>query len=310
MISNFFLTAIRNIRRNLSYTLLNVSGLTLGIAACIIIFLVVRNELSYDQYNSKANRTYRVTLNAIDFNPSVSMVITPNLRNDFPELEAVTQVWFQQEGVVKVGEQRYNEKQYCFVDENFMKVFDHQWLQGSSRSLSEPNTIVLTKSLAQKYFGNRDAMGQVIKLDNQFDLKVAGIIKDPPPNTHLPFQFLVSFETVRKDIDPVKQHFYQIMGGFTYFVTPGHYDINKMQRQMPAFVARHWGADMAKEARLPLQPLTAIHYDTRYLHNPDMPTVSKDSYWAVAAVGLLILLIASINFINLSTVYLNFPFSF
>ncbi|AEW01430.1 hypothetical protein A4D02_05420 [Niastella koreensis] len=301
MISNFFLTAVRNIRRNFSYTLLNVSGLTLGIAACIIIFLVVRNELSYDQYNSKANRTYRVTLNAIDFNPSVSMVITPNLRNDFPELEEVTQVWFQQDGTVKVGEQRYNEKQYCFVDGNFMKVFDHQWLQGSSSSLSEPNTIVLTKSLAQKYFGKHDAMGQVIKLDNQFDLKVAGIIKDPPPNSHLPFQFLVSFETIRKDIDPVKQHFYQIMGGFTYFVTPEHYDINKMQRQMPAFVARHWGADMAKEARLPLQPLTDIHYDTRYLHNPDMPTVSKDSYWAVAAVGLLILLIASINFINLST---------
>jgi ABC-type antimicrobial peptide transport system permease subunit len=301
MISNFFLTAIRNIRRNFSYTLLNVSGLTLGIAACIIIFLVVRNELSYDQYNSKANRTYRVTLNAIDFNPSVSMVITPNLRNDFPELEAVTQVLFESEGVLKVGEQRYNEKQYCFVDEYFMKVFDHQWLQGSPAALSEPNSIILTKSLAQKYFGSRDAMGQVIKLDNQFDLKVAGIIKDLPPNTHLPFQFLVSFETIRKDVDPLKNGFYQINGGFTYFVTPEHYDINKMQRQMPAFVARHWGADMAKEARLPLQPLTEIHYDTRYLHNPDMPTVSKDSYWAVAAVGLLILLIASINFINLST---------
>src|SRR4051812_29355357 len=153
MISNFILTATRNIRRNLSYTLLNVSGLTLGIGACIIIFLVVRNELSYDQYNSKANRTYRVTLNAIDFNPSVSMVITPNLRNDFPELEAVTQVWFQSQGTVKVGEQQYNEKQYCFVDEYFMKVFDHQWLQGNAHTaLSEPNSIVLTKSLAQKYF--------------------------------------------------------------------------------------------------------------------------------------------------------------
>src|SRR5581483_1895094 len=152
MTSNIFLTAIRNIRRNLSYTLLNVLGLTLGIATCIIIFLVVRNELSYDQYNRKAHRTYRVTLNAIDFNPSVSMAITPNLRNDFPQLEAVTQVWFQQDGVVKVGEQRYNEKNYCFADEYFMNVFDHQWLQGNSQSaLSAPNAVVLTKSLARKY---------------------------------------------------------------------------------------------------------------------------------------------------------------
>jgi hypothetical protein len=302
MISNFFLTAIRNIRRNVSYTLLNISGLALGIGTCIIIFLVVRNELSYDQYNSKADRTYRVTLNAIDFNPSVSMVITPTLRNDFPGLEAVTQVWFQQAGVLKVGEQRFNEKQYCFVDEYFMHVFDHHWLQGNPQTaLSAPNSIVLTKSLAGKYFGKGEAMGQVIKLDNQFDLKVTGIINDPPPNTHLPFRFLVSFETIRKQIDPINNGFYNIAGGFTYLVTPPHYDINKLQKQMPAFIARHWGKDMAKEARLPLQPLTDIHYDTRYLHNSDMPTVSKESYWALGAVGLLILMIASINFINLST---------
>lgn len=302
MISHLFLTAIRNIRRHFSYALLNVLGLTLGIATCIIIFLVVRNELSYDQYNRKANRTYRVTLNAIDFNPSVSMAITPNLRNDFRELEAVTQVWFQSGGIMKVGEQRYNEKEYCFVDGYFMNVFDHQWLQGNPHTaLSAPNAVVLTKSLAGKYFGKGDAMGQVIRLDNQYDLKVTGVIKDPPPNTHLPFQFLVSFKTIEKELDPANQNFYQIMGGFTYVVTPEHYDIKRLQQQMPAFVARHWGNDLAKEARLPLQPLTDIHYDTRYLHSGEMPTVSKDSYWAVGAVGLLILLIASINFINIST---------
>lgn len=301
MISSFFLTAWRNIRRHFSYALLNVLGLTLGIATSILIFLVVRNELSYDNYHRKANRTYRITLNAIDFNPSVSMAITPVLRNDYPELE-VTQVWFQGEGAVKVGEQQYLEKGYCFADEFFDKVFDHQWLAGNPRSaLSAPNTVVLTESMAHKYFGKGEAMGQMISLDNRYDLKVTGVIKDLPPNTHLPFKFLVSFETVKKEIDPTKLPFYAIMGGFTYFVTPEHYDVNKLQGQMHDFVAKHWGKELANEARLPFQPLRSIHYDTRYLNNSDMPTVSKETYWALAAVGLLIILIAAINFINLST---------
>ncbi|HET9276930.1 MAG TPA: ABC transporter permease, partial [Flavitalea sp.] len=302
MTSNLLVLSLRNIRRHFSFSLLNVFGLTLGIATCIIIFLVVRNELSYDQYHRKADRTYRVTLNAIDFNPSVSMTITPALRNDFPELEQVTQVWYQKEGMVKVGDQRFSEKNYCFADEYFMNVFDHVWLAGDARSaLSAPNAVVLTENMANKYFGRREAMGQVIKLDNQYDLKVTGIIKDLPPNTHLPFTFLVSFETIRKDLDPANMHFYQIMGGFTYFVTPKGYDITKLQGQVYQFITRHWGENLAKEARLPLQPLREIHYDTRYLHSGEMPTVSRETYWALGAVGLLIILIAAINFVNLST---------
>jgi putative ABC transport system permease protein len=302
MISNYFLSTMRNIRRHFSYALLNVLGLTLGIATAIIVFLVVRNELSYDQYNRKADRTYRVTLNAIDFNPSVSMAITPALRNDFPELEQVTQVWYQSGGIVKIGKQRFSEKEYCFADAHFMDVFDHRWLAGNPQSaLSAPNSVVLTESMAHKYFGKGDAMGQVINLDNQYDLKVTGVIRDPLPNTHLPFRFLVSFETVRKEVEPENLHFYSIMGGFTYFVTPEHYDIDKLQKQMHDFIARHWGKDLAKEARLPLQPLRDIHYDTRYLHNGNMPTVAKETYWSLGAVGLLIILIAAINFINLTT---------
>jgi len=302
MISSFITIALRNIRRHFSYALLNILGLTLGIATCIIIFLVVRNELSFDKYHRKADRIWRVTLNAIDFNPSVSMAITGALRTDYPELE-VTQVWRQAEGVIKFGDKRFNEKDgYCYVDEHFMDLFDHKWLAGDKNTaLSAPNSMVLTESMARKYFGKGEAMGQVMKLDNEYDLKVTGIIKDPPPNTHLPFGFLVSFETVRAKIKPDQLPFYAIMGAFTYFAAPENFDIKKMQAQMPDFITRHWGKELAKEARLPLQPLRDIHYDTRYLHSSEMPTVSKETYWSLGAIGLLILLIAAINFINLST---------
>src|SRR5690349_17905216 len=95
MFRNYFTIALRSIRRNISYTVLNVSGLTLSIASCLVIFLIVKNELTYDRYHKKSDRTYRVTLNAIDFNPSVSMAVTRAMRADFPELEHVTKFWWQ-----------------------------------------------------------------------------------------------------------------------------------------------------------------------------------------------------------------------
>jgi putative ABC transport system permease protein len=144
-------------------------------------------------------------------------------------------------------------------------------------------------------------MGQVIKLDNSYDLKVTGIIKDQPANTHIPFLFLVSFETLVKELKPAEMHFYAIMGGTTYIVVPEHYNVDQLRSRIPAFIKSHWGENFAKEARLPLQPMLDIHYDTRYLGGTASPTVSKDSYVALAAIGLLIIIIAAINFINLST---------
>lgn len=302
MIKNLFLVAFRNIRRHLGYTLLNVLGLTLGIATCIVIFLVVRNELSYDNYHKKADRIYRVTMNGLDYNSSVSMAVAPALRADFPALEEVSQTWYHSDGLVKKGQERYNEKGFYFVDQAFTRVFDFKWVAGDPKTaLTAPNAVVLTESMAQKYFGKGEAMGQVFNLDNQYDLKVTGIIKDQPTNTHLPFLFLVSFETVRQQENPANQHFYQIMGATTYIVVPQQYKISELSSAMPAFITRHWGAEISKETNLLLQPLNEIHYDTRYQNNPASPTVSKDAYLALGAIGLLIILIAAINFINLAT---------
>ena len=302
MFKNYFKIAWRSVSRYKSYSIINILGLALGIASCLMIFLVVRNELSYDNFHKKADRTYRVTMNALDFNPSVSMAIVPALRSDFPQLENVSQFWFQQEGLVKVGENRYNEKAFAFADDQFLKIFDYQWIAGSPNSaLSEPNTIVLTESIAKKYFGRKEAMGQVINIRNEVDLKVTGLIKDLPGNTHLPFNFLISFETIKKNMDVTNRHFYNINGGFTYIVLPENYPVERLQKQMPAFIEKNWGKEIAAEAKLPLQPLMDIHFDQRYLYSPVSPTTSRETYYALAAVAILIIVIACINFINLAT---------
>lgn len=302
MFRNYFKTAWRAVSRHRAYSLINVLGLTLGIASCLIIFLVVKNELGYDNFNRKAGRIYRVTLNALDFNSNVSLAVAPAMRTDFPELEQITQVYFQQSALVKVNQTRYNEKRFAFADEHLPAVFDYRWLAGDPKTaLSVPNTVVLTESIAKKYFGKENAIGQVINLDKEFDLKVTGIIKDPPGNTHLPFLFLVSFETIKKDLGNSMTNFWSIPGGsYVYIVIPENFSIYQLEKKIPAFLEKNWGKDIAKDAKLPLQPLRDIHFDQRYINNIITPT-SKQSYWALAGVALFIIITACINFINLAT---------
>jgi putative ABC transport system permease protein len=301
MFTSYLKTAFRTIRRNLSYTFLNVFGLTLSIAACLMIFLIVRNELSYDSFSKKSARTYRVTLHALDYNPSVSLAVVPAFRNDFPELEQVSQYWYSGSGEIKTGEARYIEKGYAFADASFLQIFDYTWLAGDPRTaLSAPNEVVLTETIAGKYFGSKDPLGQIINLDNEMNLKVTGVIKDPPANSSQPFVFLVSYETIRADV--LKHpNFYAISGGNTYIVVPEKYDVQRLQRSMPAFITKNWGADIGRDATLLLQPLRDIHFDQRYLENPDSPTASKETYWGLGMVALFIIITACINFINMAT---------
>lgn len=302
MIRNYFITTIRNIKRNLSYSLLNIFGLALGITTCLIIFLVVKYELGYDSFYKKSDRIYRVGLGGVvDYNAHVSLAIAPALKNDFPELEDVCQV-MQNNGVIKIGQKRFDEEPFLFADKNFTNVFDYTWLAGDAQSaLIEPNNTVLTKSIAKKYFGNKDPMGQLINLDKKYNLKVTGVIKDPPSNTHLVFNFLVSFETIKPELNEVTNRFYTIGDGSAYVVLPKNHSVKKIDPKLHAFVEKNWGKEIAKESFLTLQPLREIHFDQRYVDNTISQTTSREIYWALEFVALFIILMVCINFINLST---------
>jgi putative ABC transport system permease protein len=301
MIKNYFISALRSMRRNLSFTFLNVFGLSLSILSCLIIFLIVRYELGYDSFSKKADRTYRITLNALDFNANISLAVVPALRNDFPQLENITQIFYQRDGQVQIGQNRFIEKNFAFVDSQFTKIFDYKWISGDpNTALYEPNSVVLTETTAHKYFGDKQAMGEIINLGNEFTVKVTGIIKDPPPNTSLPFKFLVSLNT-RKFDEGMMREFYAIPGfSYAYLVIPENYSIHDLEKQVPAFLTKHWGKNIAEEAHLPFQPLREVHFDQRYINNIITPT-SRDTYWGLVAIAVFIIVMACINFINLST---------
>jgi putative ABC transport system permease protein len=301
MLKNYIISSWRSLKRNLSFTFLNIFGLALGVFSCLIIFLVVRNELGYDSFSKNASRTYRVTLNAIDFNSNISMAILPAMRNDFPELENSTQVFHANGGQIKIDQKRFIEGDFLYADPQFSQVFDFHWITGNPLiALSNPNSIVLTETTARKYFGDKAAMGRLIFLDNQFTVKVTGIIQDPPANTSLPFHFIVSLNTLKFD-EGMMTSFYAIPGGsYAFIVIPKNYSIHQLEKKIPDFIARHWGKDIAKGARLPLQPLREIHFDQRYINNVITP-VARDTYWGLAAIAGFIVLMACINFINLAT---------
>lgn len=301
----YVLTAIRTMRKQLGYTVLNVLGLTLGIATCLTIFLVVRYEFNYDAFNHLANRTYKVTLQTgSEFNPAVSLAVAPAMRTDFPELQEVSQVWYRDGSktlaTVKVGDAKFEERNLAFADGRLPFVFDYKWLKGDSRTaLVAPGSVVLTESIARKYFGAQEALGKTIIQDG-LPFKVTGVIQDPPGNTHLPFKFLFSWSTIEKEIGT--NNFWNIWSaGFLYIVLPPNESVQQVQGRMRAFIEKNWGKDIAKDVNLRLQPLRDVHFDQRYRQSEVYTTTSRQIYWGLGGIAIFIILIACINFINLAT---------
>src|SRR5438045_4672441 len=174
------------------------------------------------------------------------MAIATQINKDYPKIETVTQIQYHQSGLITIGRNKYEEKGLLYADKYFPAVFDYKWIEGNSKTaLEEPNSIVLTESLAKKYFGNKNAIGQLINLENNYNLKVTGVIKDVPGNTHLPFAYLVSLETIRKEDEGMFSAFWAIPGGsFTYIVTPPNYDVSKIQSRIYWFLEKNWGKDI------------------------------------------------------------------
>ncbi|CAA9233257.1 MAG: Acidobacterial duplicated orphan permease (function unknown) [uncultured Cytophagales bacterium] len=305
MLRSYFLTAYRNLRRQPAFTAINVVSLALGITCCLLIFLLLRQELSYDRFHAKADRMYRVSATG-HWNGETSYTgITPYplaraLRTDFPELETVTQINHGGAGLVTVGTKRFPDPELIFADSLFLSVFKYPLLAGDPRTaLAQPNSVVLSESLARTYFGDAPALGKEMLLDNADLLKVTGVMKDVPRNTHLPFQMVVSFANYQRGNPDVQKWDYS-NHGYVYVVLPQKLAPGRIESKLPAFMARHIGAETAKNARFLLQPVTDIRFDTRFaLHNVG-ETVGRETHWALASLGVLLVLIGCVNFINLS----------
>ena len=216
MIRNYFRIAIRNLIRHKGYTFINISGLAIGIAACLLIFLVVRYELSYDSFQKNYDRVYRVVTSGVRsdgnqiHNPGMPCPAYDALKADFPQLEKITPVAATTQSQVTVlgndpnsdvaiRKKFIENRNIVFTYPEYFDLFNAKWLAGNASSLKEPGNSIIDKSSAIKYFGDwKNAMGQFLKLDNTALLKITGVVEDAPLNSDFPIPLFISYETFKQ----------------------------------------------------------------------------------------------------------------
>ncbi|MEK7256695.1 MAG: ABC transporter permease, partial [Bacteroidota bacterium] len=249
MFQNHFKIALRSFRKNSSQGILNLAGLTLGLAICMLIAIFIANELSFDKYHPNAHRIWRV--NRIFYNQDgtqqlhlghLSPPFAPLLKNDFPDIEQATRLL--QNGVaVRRGEARYVEDNLFFAEPNVFEVFDIPLVAGNPQTaLAEPFSVLLSETTAKKYFGEEDPANQMLKADSGFDLKVTGVFEDFPYNSHWHPDMLVSFATLN---DTLIYGAEQLRTNWsnnsfsTFLLLPENYPTERLLAQIPAFLDRH-----------------------------------------------------------------------
>ena len=310
MFQNYLSVAVRNLRRHPAYSLINISGLAIGMATCILILMYIQDELSYDRYHPHADRVYRIVDDIESGGQTVQTAGTPSgwgpaLKRDFPEIELLVRMrgtgsaW-----LVDLGNTIYYERKVIWAESDLLNMFSIPLVAGDpGTALAEPYSMVISEDLAFKYFGAEVVIGKVVNLDNRWDFTVTGVMKNIQTNSHLRPDMFVSYTTMYAiqswNLDDWEYH----RNLYTYIrlrenVSPGDFEA-----KLPAFLERHAG-DQYREAgisiRPSLQPLVDIHLysnmESEHEPNGDIRYVAL-----FMAIAFLILIIAGINFINLAT---------
>ncbi|SHM07439.1 ABC transporter permease [Mucilaginibacter sp. OK098] len=315
MIKNYIKTAWRSLLRNKSYTAINIIGLAIGIAACLLIFLVVHFETSFDNFHSKKDKIYRVVTaykskNGFVWGSGVPLPVAEGLRTDFPQIKNVAAI-FRYGGHYTVDNskgqavKKFKEDDAYYTESQFFNIFDFGWLAGDKKTaLSEPNTVVLTQDEADKFFGDwHDAMGKVIKYENKTSLKVTGIIKSLPANTDFPIKIVVSYATIKEKgsnfYDNLKDWVSTFGTHYVFMVLPDNMNVSLFNKDLEVFTKKHKPAEYAKQG-FQLQALGDMHYNTEVSIFTFHP-FGKQLLEAIGLIGAFLLIIACVNFINLAT---------
>lgn len=315
MIKNYLITSLRNLRRNWNFTAINITGLTLGLACCLLIFFTVRFELSFDKHHVDGERIYRfVNRNKQQgekgYNVGAPLPVLAALRNDFPEIKnTVTCTYSSKEALVTIGQGDKRKKfidpmnSVSFIDPEYFNIFTYKWLKGSpATSLTNPGSVVLSADQAKKYFGEEDPMGKTIRVSNKMDFIVTGIIENPPATTSFPFTVMLSFSSLKEYGANTNWDDWQSTygGGQVYLKLPESVSQNQMEKQLAAFAKKYRDAKDAAGNDWILQPLDDIHFSP-YTQNYAGRTISRGMIWSMILVGTFILITACVNFVNLAT---------
>lgn len=304
MFKNYFLTAIRNFKRNKLFSAINVFGLSIGLAACLIIGLYIHHELSYDQFNTNADRIVRATMEyrmAGDVSPvaTTGTKVGPQFNRIFPEVENYVRTYMANR-LVKHGNETFEEPRVLYADPAFFKMFTFPLIKGdAATALDAPDKVVITKATARKYFGESNPMNQTLTIGNK-EMRVSGVCENVPANSQIKFDFVNQF----LNLNGVQKETWWTANWITYLLLKDKHDVAPLQKKIDAYmqtaaVRADAGVKGNDYLHFNIQPLTRVH-----LHS-DLagfePNGSITYIYFFAAVALLILIIACANYINLAT---------
>ncbi len=310
MLKNYLLVAARNLLKHKAYSFINIFGFAVGMACCGAILLYLQKELSYDQYHDRAGQLYRLAVwkdatGNKQGQASVSYELAEVLRKEYPEvLEAGRVYKTPQTAVVKIDDRQFSEERFFFADSNIFKIFTIPFLKGeASTALAQPNSLVVTAAIAEKYFGTREVLGKVVavNLNNRdIDFKITGVLANAPENTHFKYDVLASFQNVDQTVaNPglLKSWFFYAF--WTYVKLPADYPAAAFEAKLAQVVKKYF-PPTRQSSQLFVQAVSDIHL-TSHLEN-EMEGNNNITYiYIFAAIALLVLVVACINFVNLTT---------
>jgi putative ABC transport system permease protein len=318
MISNYLVIALRNAWRNKGYTLINLAGLAIGIASSIIIFLFVLDELSFDKHNEHFRDIYRISIRGKIQGNELEAALSnapmgATLKSDFPEVQEFTRLFtFDGDPIVRYEDKVFIEEDFLYTDSTFFNVFTAPAIQGDpSKMLCRPNTMVLTEEIARKYFGNEDPIGKILKVgQDEEEFEVTGVVEAFPENTHFQFNMLGSMTSIYiADVD-------QWLGNnnYTYILLEEEFDPARLEAKFPPLLETHMGPQLEEILGMTMEeffaggnkygyyltPLKDIHLksDLQFEINPGG---SQTSVIIFSVIAIFLIVIASINFMNLAT---------
>ncbi len=310
MFRNYFTSVLRYVSRNKAFTAINVSGLAIGMMACMLIVQFVLHEFSYDNFHVNGDRTFRLQLDRYNKGEietrwaSGALGIGPDLKANFPEVEKIVRLR-RGDAVLSYGDKFFKEDGLYMASEDFFEVFSVKLLEGvDSLVLKEPYKMVMSKSMARKYFGDDDPVGKTVRGNGRDDYEVVGVFEDLPANTHMKINALTSFATFEKWINnPEQMTTWQWDGFMTYVMLRKGTDPKAFEAKIPAYVQKREGERLKRynaDMVFNLQALSDIHLDSDFI-GEFKPNGDRKSAYFLSVVAVLILVIAWINYINLST---------
>lgn len=310
MIINYFKIAIRSIRKDFFYSLINIIGLGVGTGSFLMIMTYVQYELSYDKYHDKSDRIYRAYMDVSSGSSNLAKIaVTPNIlaplfQQHFGEIEKVSRLFevsMFSPRIVKVGEEIFQEEGFIYGDSSIFDIFTFVPIFGDLKSaLNRPNTLVITRSISDKYFGTENPIGKTILVSNTTDYEITAVIEDLPPNSHFRYNLIGSFSSL--SASKAENHTWGSANYYTYFLLNEGTDPADLENKFAKLVAEQIGDQLRNSGSwidFKLQPLSDIHLNNEL--NRDEAGGDWKYVYIFSAIAFLILIIACINYMNLAT---------